>query len=109
MSLGSRMTERMQVYARTAETDTWAVVVNTPLACSLEALSPSGSRRESGNQFDPDVTHTARCNKRTDILVGYRLRLMRDGTEYTVKSVRTRTRPGAGFTVLGLAQAEAVL
>ena len=109
MSLFSGMTEKLMVYARTTETDTWALVTEARIACRVERLNAAGARRESGNVSEPDVTHIARTVAENWLAGGQRVKLVSDDTEYVVRWVRRHARPGPGHSAVGLAEVKAVL
>ena len=104
MSLGSRMKTEVDVYARTAESDTWTLQA-TALQADIRRLTASGARRESV-LLEPDITHKARVTKHSALIAGRRLREVPDGPEYVIRVVRAPGRPTYQYQVCLLAEAE---
>lgn len=105
MSLGSRMTQKIEVWARTEESDAWTMLVSD-LRAMITQLSASGARRESF-LLEPDVTHVCRCELSGELIAGRRVRDAESGAEYIIRVVRNHDRPPPGYARLGIAEAKA--
>lgn len=105
MSFQGLLKDAVTVYARTPESDVWAMVGTglRPLPCKLTPLSASGARRES-RLAEPDVTHTCRMLPNAAVAAGQRLQRASDGQEFVVRSVRTQSHPVPGQMILGVAE-----
>ena len=108
MTIWSDMTERVQVYERTVETDTWTPLVGGRFPASVSLLNPSAARRESV-LLEPEVTHTVRVPFTSVLKAGQRLLVLSDRAEYVIRYVRPRMKPRPGFVVCGCASEKAVL
>ncbi len=105
MSLLSRMTEIVDVYARSPETDEWLSLA-VGVACSITEGPLGGGRREQ-QLLDPEVTHTARTVTPAETFAaGQRLRRPSDGAEWVVRAARRAGGTGAAHTQLALMESE---
>ena len=103
MSFQSRMQDRVAVYAKTAEADTWTRVGDSVLRCCITELSASGARRES-RLLEPDVTHVCRMLPNSKIEAGQRFQRQSDKQEFSVRNLRNHRSPSPGQLIVGLAE-----
>ena len=106
MSFDSLLKDRVRVFSRTAETETWSPVMHIgELPCKITPLSASGARRES-RLLEPEVTHTCRLRPNEYIAAGQRLQRQSDDAEFVVRNLREQTHPVPGQLILGLTEVE---
>ena len=104
MSFESLFADRFRVYQRTRESDTWTCDDLAWRRCSVEALTASGSRRES-RTLEADGTHILRCRYGSALAAGRHV-VLQSAEEYEVRTVRNHAAHGSRMTVAVLAEVE---
>jgi len=114
MTLEGRMTDLVEVWERTAESDTWTIAArDCPAMITLQ--QPGGARREFMLGTDSTVTHIARMqySDSDTVKAGRRLRRAADSSrviaEWEIVAVRPRAEPRPGFLVVLLVEQTATL
>lgn len=100
------MTQKVRIYQRTVETDTWRPVSGELLAC-INVLNPNSARKESILP-EPDITHVCRMQIANKPQAGQRLRRLSDGEEFNIRTVREVRHPMPGHVKVLLSAEKAI-
>ena len=101
------MREKVEVWARDQEADTWVRVAGR-LYASLRRLTAQGARHES-ELLEPDITHKAHVTRHDSLEPGRRLRRVSDGAEFIIRVIREWDRPSRLYAVVLLTEAKATV
>ena len=101
------MRDRVEVWARDQEADTW-VRTAARLYANIRRLTAQGARHES-ELLEPDITHKAHVTRHDSLEPGRRLRRVSDGAEFIIRVVREWERPSRLYTVVLLTEAKAAV
>lgn len=87
-ALAAAMRQEIAIWTRTAETDTWTVLVESARA-AINELDARG-RRATSAVWDPDITHVARVPPAWSeyLVAGRRMVRASDGQEFVIGPVR---------------------
>jgi hypothetical protein len=108
LGLGSAMRDEISIWARTAESDDWAVVA-TGARAALTELDARG-RRRTDVYLDPEITHVARVPLmwEDELVEGRRIVRTSDGAEFVIGPRQVHDEPPERHVRLYLKAAAAV-